>query len=199
MINLSGNISTSLNQSSQVDNPVSSSKGSITLKINGLQYFFDPSKQAAQMKPQAAVSNAGKPLVIQTFFALRQETSSVEESDKEDTVYRIELNESSNLDSEEEFSESLEEEEDEESDDIEDMPSENSPSMQEGEGFSEEDSKESLNECLLIQEAVKEERAKKTWEKAKIALLESLERKAKRRFVLSQSFETLSYLSLIKK
>ncbi len=170
------------------------------IRINGFGENFKPLAQVPLVRPQIVQPTPGKAGgVVQAFFQLRQEGLAPKELE-DVNVYRIELNESESLDSEEESPEALEEEVEEESDELEDSTfSDSSFGSQESDGFNEENPKESLNEYFLIEDSIKDERASKMWQRAKTSILQSLVRKSKRYSISSQQIESAPYFSLLKK
>ena len=179
--------------------PISSGKDqSISLKINGLSYLFDPSqKQQTPMKIDANLSRAG--LVVPALTRLRPENASGEREHA--TVYYIGLEPSETLDADgesgvEEPIEPIDEEMDEKGDSEESSSFDTKPGLQEGDFFNEEDLKEALY-VLMLEETFIDQMAKKAWRKARRSLLESLHKNRKELTVLTIQSETVSYFSLL--
>ena len=207
MSNSSSNISIAVIQLLPGNSSSQEGGSSISIKINGASYLFDPSKsQALVAIPQASISSQRPGLVVQTFFQLRQENSSIGNSEGT-TNYFVELFESKNLDSDGEFRETLEQEleeredpELEERESFEDTTfSEDKPSMQDGD-FSEENESEDVFCKIALEELATDQRAKKMWKRARKSILESLQqKKGKIHSSLSTPFDSVFSFSLMFK
>jgi hypothetical protein len=179
--------------------PVSSPKDtSISLKINGLNYLFDPSKTQG-MSPKMDASPSRAAIVLPAVVRLRPENASLGRDHA--TVYHIELDPLEKLDADgesevEEPVEPIDEEMDEKEDSEEPSSFDTKPGLQEGDFLSEEDLKDALYE-LMLEETVTNQMAKKAWRKAKRSLLESLHRNRKELTALTIQSETVSYFSLL--
>jgi hypothetical protein len=179
--------------------PVSSPKDtSISLKIDGLNYLFDPSK-SQKMSPKMDASPSRAAIVLPAVVRLRPENASLERAHA--TVYHIDLDPLERLDAdgESEVDEPLEpidEEMDEKEDSEEPSSFDTKPGIQEGDFLNEEDLKEALYE-LMLEETFIDQMAKKAWRKAKRSLLESLYKQRKKLTALTIQSETVSYFSLL--
>ncbi len=176
--------------------PINSTKDtSITLKINGLPYIFDPSKNQDP-------SMASKAIVVQPNAQRRSENSSLGNSAYA-TVYHISLDPTENLDADEESAleepvEPIDEEMDEKEDSEEPSFSDNKPLLQDGDFLSDEDLKEALYE-LMAEETFLDQAAKKMWQKARGALLESFQKKHKLHAFSPLQLGAVSYFTLLSK